>query len=79
MTDLALPTETQWLNRAQAADYICRRGFQVRASSLAKYAVVGSGPVFRRWNRRCIYSPADLEAWIATRLSPPMKSTAEAA
>jgi hypothetical protein len=41
--------------------------------------VIGGGPVFRRVGRIPLYTPHDLDAWVALSLSPPMRSTSDAA
>jgi hypothetical protein len=35
------------------------------ASSFAKFRLFGGGPIVTRIGRRCIYDPADLDAWLA--------------
>lgn len=35
--------------------------------TLSKYRCVGGGPVFYRVGRRCLYSRADLRAWLGER------------
>jgi hypothetical protein len=42
-------------------------------------AVIGGGPIFRRAGRVPLYSTADLDAWVLSLLSGPMRSTSEAA
>jgi hypothetical protein len=46
---------------------------------LAKYAVLGGGPVFQRIGRDPVYTPADLDEWVASKLSGPMRSTSDRA
>ena len=48
-------------------------------SRLAKLAVIGGGPVFRRAGRVPLYSTDDLDEWVASILGPPMRSTSEIA
>jgi hypothetical protein len=54
-------------------------GLERAPSTLAKLAVIGGGPIFRRAGRVPLYSPEDLDAWAESLLSPPMRSTSEAA
>lgn len=49
---------------------------RISKSTLAKWRVFGCGPQFLRLSgNRVAYRPADLDAWLATRL---VSSTAEA-
>lgn len=68
-----------YLDRPGAADYINAKGLPTTAGTLRKYATVGGGPKFHKFGRNVVYAPADLDAWIASRLSPPMASTSELA
>jgi hypothetical protein len=70
----------RFLRRGAASQYLDEIWGVIRApSTLAKYAVIGGGPVFRRDSRFPLYSPDDLDAWAASRLSAPMRSTSDAA
>ncbi|MDT2022809.1 hypothetical protein [Methylocella sp. CPCC 101449] len=66
------------LRRAEAADYLEKtHGQPCNKQYLAKLAVTGGGPAFRKAGKFPLYSPADLDAWALARLSPPVHSTAE--
>jgi len=65
--------------RSGAARYITERGYPTSPKTLAKFATVGGGPVYRIFGNRAFYDPADLDAWIAEKLSAPRRSTSEAA
>jgi len=67
------------LSRAEAAEYCQSRGLPVAAATLAKYATVGGGPTFHKFSRFPRYSEEMLDAWIASKLSAPMRSTSAAA
>ena len=68
------------LRRKAASDYLREtHGLERAPSTLAKLAVIGGGPVFRRAGRIPLYSPEDLDCWAASLLSAPMRSTSEAA
>ena len=68
------------LRRAEAAQHIQDKwGYPCSPRTLAKYAVIGGGPVFRRAGRFPLYSTADLDEWVASKLSPPMRSTSDVA
>jgi hypothetical protein len=68
------------LRRDEAAQHIQGTwGYPCSPRTLAKYAVIGGGPVFRRAGRFPLYSTDDLDAWITSKLSPPMRSTSDVA
>lgn len=73
-------TARKLLRRKAASGYLDETHGVVRApSTLAKLAVTGGGPVFRRIGRVPLYSTNDLDDWVTSNLSPPMRSTSEAA
>ncbi len=64
------------LRRKTASAYLQEvHGLERAVATLAKLAVTGCGPVFRRDGRVPLYSTDDLDAWAASILSPPMRST----
>ncbi len=66
------------LRRKAASEYLAQtHGVHRAASTLAKLAVIGGGPVFRRINAVPFYTPDDLDGWVASKLSPPMRSTSD--
>lgn len=66
------------LRRNAASQYLDEFWGVIRTpSTLAKYAVIGGGPVFRRDGRFPLYSPDDLDTWAASKLSAPMRSTSD--
>ncbi len=67
----------QMLRRKAAARYLQERGLPVAAQTLAKLAVIGGGPAFQKFGRFPVYSCADLDAWAASRLGPPQRSTSD--
>ena len=68
----------RFLRRKQAADYISRSwGIPLSPRTLAKLAVVGGGPPFRKAGRFPMYEPADLDAWVERRLGPKRTSTSD--
>jgi hypothetical protein len=74
MTDLC----PRPLRRAEAAAYLLEKhGIQRKPATLAKLAVLGGGPVFRRAGRVPLYSPADLDEFAAKITSAPVHSTSE--
>ena len=68
-----------YLLRPEAADFLTDRGFPTTKNTLQKYATTGGGPVYRIFGNRSLYTPDDLLAWAKTKLSPPRRSTSEAA
>jgi hypothetical protein len=75
-----MPTTTRYLRRADAARYVRETwGLPCSAKWLAKLAVTGGGPIFRKAGRFPIYQPADLDAWSEARISEPRRSTSVAA
>ena len=45
-------------------------GFPCSRQWLAKLAVIGGGPVFRKAGRFPLYKPSDLDAWAQSRIGP---------
>src|SRR5262245_52904272 len=61
----------RFLRRSDAAVYITERyGFPCSRQWLAKLAVGGGGPTFRKAGRYPIYDPADLDLWAERRPNP---------
>ena len=70
------PEPSRLLRRAEAAKHIHGKwGYPCSPRTLAKYAVVGGGPVFRKAGRYPLYHPDDLNRWISGKLSDPVTST----
>ena len=64
------------LRRAEAATHIHHKwGYPCSPRTLAKYAVVGGGPRFRKAGRYPLYHPDDLDDWINGKLSNVVTST----
>jgi hypothetical protein len=77
-TDSAHARGDRYLRRTDAAAYVTDRyGFPCSRQWLAKLAVVGGGPVFRKAGRYPIYHPADLDRWAQARIGPPQRSTSQ--
>jgi hypothetical protein len=69
-----------YLRRDKAAQYIRDTwGLPCSTRWLAKLAVVGGGPIYRKAGRTPIYAPADLDAWAQARIGAPQKSTSDQA
>jgi hypothetical protein len=65
------------LTRREAAEHLTQAGFRVSPGTLAKYAVTGSGPPYRKFGCRPLYFPSDLLNWAQSRTTLPRRSTSE--
>lgn len=66
------------LRRSEASAYMFERyGIRRSPDTLAKLAVIGGGPLFFRVGRYPFYSPADLDAWVASFTSEKVHTTKE--
>ena len=66
------------MRRADAARYIREvHGIPCAPTTLAKYAVLGGGPTFRKAGKFPIYSRDDLDTWANQRLGKFVRSTSE--
>jgi len=78
MTDASQTCDNRFLRRADAASYISERyGFPCSRQWLAKLAVIGGGPLFRKAGRFPIYAPADLDVWARQRMGRPQSSNSD--
>jgi hypothetical protein len=67
---------TMYLRRDYAAAYVRDRyGFPCSRSWLAKLAVHGGGPAFRKAGKFPIYAPSDLDEWASAKIGPRRSST----
>ena len=72
------PPGRHFLRRSDAAAYVTDRyGFPCSRQWLAKLAVIGGGPVFRKAGRYPVYEPSELDRWAEARIGPPQRSTSE--
>jgi hypothetical protein len=70
--------QRRFLRRKDAAEYLRTRwGVRCAAQTLAKLAVLGGGPPFRKAGRFPLYAPLDLDVWAESRLGPMQRSTSE--
>jgi hypothetical protein len=73
-------TTPRYLRRGEAAAHVYAKwGIPCSPKTLAKLAVIGGGPVFRKAGRLPLYSASDLDAWAEGRISKPVRSTSELA
>lgn len=66
----------KYLRRVDAAAHV-RDSWGIPCSPkwLAKLAVTGGGPIFRKAGRYPIYTAQDLDAWAQARIGTPRRST----
>jgi hypothetical protein len=65
-------------NRKQASLYLMEKwGLKRSPNYLAKLAVVGGGPAFRKTNRDPLYADEDLDAYANGLIGPLVRSTSE--
>jgi hypothetical protein len=71
-------TNPRYFRRREASAYL-REKWAMRCAeqTLARYAVEGCGPPFRRFGRDIVYEKSALDAWARSRLSGPIRSTSE--
>jgi hypothetical protein len=58
----------EFYSRKDAARILSDRGIPAAPATLAKYATTGGGPEMTKFGRRVLYTPASLDAWLASRL-----------
>lgn len=74
------PSPAKYLRRADAALYVRETwGIPCSTKWLAKLAVVGGGPIFRKAGRFPLYAASDLDVWAEARIGAPRRSTSVAA
>lgn len=66
------------LRRHDASAYLLEKhGVSYKPATLSKLVSTGGGPRFRKFGSLPLYSPADLDAWVASKLSPVVASSDE--
>jgi hypothetical protein len=66
--------------RSDAANYVQSEwGIPCATKTLAKLAVIGGGPPFRKAGRTPLYPEDGLDEWARSRLGPRVRSTSELA
>jgi hypothetical protein len=71
-------TFPRFLRRKVAAQYVRERwGLPCSPNTLAKLAVIGGGPMFRRAGRIPLYATDELDQWVEAKLSKPLRSTCD--
>lgn len=67
----------RYLRRAEAARYVREQGLPCSEKTLAKYAVIGGGPIYSKFGRYPVYTAEDLDAWARDRIGKPIRSTSD--
>ena len=69
---------SKFLRRKEASRYLKDNwGVDRAPATLAKLAVIGGGPTFRRIGRVPLYEPDCLDQWAESKLGPRLKSTSD--
>jgi hypothetical protein len=69
---------SKYLNRKAASAYLLSTwGLRRSVNYLAKLAVVGGGPAFRKAGRDPLYTVEDLDGWASGLIGPRVRSTSE--
>jgi hypothetical protein len=69
-------TQPKYFRREDAARHVRETwGLPCSPKWLAKLAVVGGGPIFRKAGKTPLYAPSDLDAWAQARIGAPRRST----
>ena len=72
------PTRRIPLRRKDAANYVQdEHGQPCSPKTLAKLAVGGGGPAYRKAGKFPLYEPDDLDEWALAKLSPKVRSSSE--
>jgi hypothetical protein len=69
--------QRRYLDQDQASKYLEKRGLRIAPKTLGKLRVTGGGPAYRKFGRKPIYDPPDLDAWVDQKLGAPRRSTSE--
>jgi hypothetical protein len=68
----------RYLRREDASKYVTETwGVPCAVRSLAKWAVVGGGPPFRKCGKFPLYAPTDLDVWAKARIGGLQRSTSD--
>jgi hypothetical protein len=71
-------TTSKYVGRKAASAYLLSTwGLKRSPNYLAKLAVIGGGPPFRKANRDPLYTTDDLDAWASDLIGPRVRSTSE--
>jgi hypothetical protein len=65
------------MQRREIADFLTEQGYRIAPSTLAKLAVIGGGPAFRKFGSRPIYDPDESLEWARSRTTSRRTSTSD--
>ena len=65
------------LRRRESAQFLTESGYPLAATTLAKLACIGGGPVFDSFGKIPLYEPEDLLKWARARSSGKRNSTSD--
>ncbi len=66
------------LRRTEASAYLLAvHGVPIKASTLAKMATIGGGPIFQKSGPTPLYMVEELDRWASARLGKPRSSTSD--
>jgi hypothetical protein len=68
----------QYFRRKTAGAYLKQKFGFGSEKTLAKLAVVGGGPLFRKAGTAVLYTPDDLDTWALNQIGEPQLSTSNA-
>jgi len=69
---------SKYMGRKAASAYLISNwGLKRSVNYLAKLAVIGGGPAFRKAGRAPLYTAEDLDAWASELIGPRVRSTSE--
>jgi hypothetical protein len=71
--------EIQFLRRKEAAGYLCAKYGFGAARTLAKGAVTGDTPAYRKAGKIVLYTREALDAWAMSKIGPLRRSTSDSA
>jgi hypothetical protein len=69
---------TRYRTRREAAKHLTQDlGLPITHNTLMKLATVGGGPEYQIFGNKAVYTDEALNAWAASKLSAPRRSTSE--
>jgi hypothetical protein len=72
--------KSRLLRRREAAWYVrAKWGVPLSNRTLAKLAVIGGGPPYRKAGRFALYELRDLDTWATAKIGPKQRSTSDLA
>ncbi len=69
----------EYLRRKEAGEYLRVKFGHGSEKTLAKLAVTGGGPVYRKAGKMVFYTPEDLDNWALSMMGVPRRTTSDVA